>query len=153
MLTIIQVERNSGPFFFRIFMPLLAINIASLGAYSLDVDEMSNKIPLLYTTMLSFVGMIYILSTLVPMAGKGMLFDNYAMASIMICAISIFSNSHLHNDTAFLLHAGFEIMLHLVFTIQSYRCFRRATKRKEMSLEDLVDGCDQFTPLTYTDSN
>jgi len=147
MLTIIQVERKSGPFFFRIFMPLLAINIASLAIYSLD--DISNKIDVLYTTMLSFVGMIYILSTMVPMAGKGMLFDKYAMASIMICAISIFSNSYLHNNTAFLLHVSFEITLHLVFTIQAYRCFRAATKRKEMSLEDLADGCDQFMPLTY----
>jgi len=147
MLTIIQAERNVWPFFFRIFLPLLAINFASLGVYS--STDIANKIDVLITTLLSFVGMIYILSTLVPMAGKGMLFDKYAMASIMICAISIFSNSYLHHNTAFVLHVCFEIMLHLVFTIQAYRCFRAATKRKEMSLEELADGYDQFKPLTF----
>jgi len=151
VITIVQTERLRTPFFFRIFLPLLSINVASLSVYSLE--EYKDKIDILITVMLTFVGMIYILSTLIPMAGKGTLFDKYAMASIMICAISIFVNSYTNNKVAFGVHVSLVGILHFFFFVKSYFCYVAANRKKTMTFDELAGEYTRFEPLTYPEPN
>ncbi len=88
LIVAVQVKRIRLPFFFRIFIPLLSLNAATFSIYAFEATE--EKINILITILLSFIGMIYVLSTLVPIAGKSNIFDRYAMLSVMLCVFAIF---------------------------------------------------------------
>ena len=98
--------------------------------------------------MLSFVGMIYILSMMIPMAGKGTVFDQYTMVSTILCIFSLYLNRYYENE-AFEIHAGISIVGHLFFLEMGIVYSRGANQLLTQDFDELVESYKQFDPLVY----
>lgn len=114
LTAVVQIKRVPRPFIFRIFMPLLALNATTFAIYAIDDD--TEKLNVLITALLSFVGMIYILSISVPMAGKSSVLDQYAMLSIIVTAVPMFligwEETKGQERTSFMVHATICAIMH-----------------------------------------
>ena len=149
LVAAVQVKRIPGPYFFRIFLPLLALNAATFSMYA--VDSIEAKINNLITTLLSFVGMIYILSSLVPMCGKSNVFDRYAMSSVMLCVMSIFiSGWDKTSDLSIYIHGGLCAALHVYVCISmGWQALKSREKLKSSDLETVTNNIYEKKVLTY----
>lgn len=143
LIVAVQVTRIKRPFFFRIFMPLLSLNAATFSIHAFSETE--EKIDVLITILLSFIGMIYVLSTLVPIAGKSNIFDRYAMFSIMLCVFMIIlvtfdgENLQIHLYISILLHLYVLVsMLIKGFEARAKMNCGVASITKNLELEDLT---------------
>ena len=146
LVVIVQARRNMQPYLFRILLPLFSINMSTFSVYA--IEEIEGKTGVLLTAMLSFVGMIYILSTLIPMAGKGTLFDQYAMASTLLCIIGLYLNSY-QGKVALLIHAVIFAVGHVGFLFMGIIYHRSANQLLHQGFEMLAMRYQNFAPLTY----
>ena len=150
LIVAVQVKRIKRPFFFRIFMPLLSLNAATFSIHAFSQTE--EKINVLITILLSFIGMIYVLSTLVPIAGKSNIFDRYAMFSIMLCVFMIilvgweetltFAGENLQ------IHLYISILLHLYVLVSMLMKFFEARAKMNCGVESITKNLE-LEDLTY----
>eukprot|EP00557_Chaetoceros_sp_GSL56_P012451 CAMPEP_0176483734 /NCGR_PEP_ID=MMETSP0200_2-20121128/4078_1 /TAXON_ID=947934 /ORGANISM="Chaetoceros sp., Strain GSL56" /LENGTH=351 /DNA_ID=CAMNT_0017880159 /DNA_START=96 /DNA_END=1151 /DNA_ORIENTATION=- len=139
VVTIVQAKRTPGPYFFRIGLPLWSLNAATFSMYALSsIEEVIN---VLITVMLAFVGMVYVLSTLVPLAGKKTLFDAYAMVSMILCVIAMFMSSLQlpfgYEKVPLYFHIVLSVILHFHFSMRISRAIAKEKKKETMCFEEL----------------
>lgn len=146
LAVVVQIQRIPTPFIYRIFLPLLILNVATFSIYA--VEDASEKINILITTLLSFVGMIYVLSTLVPIAGKSNVFDRYAMHSVMICVIAVFLVGW-NGVEPFLVHIACSSALHIYVLLSMTRGYLNAKKKVVCKFDDATKHLHNKA-LTYT---
>lgn len=155
IIAVVQAKRIRAPYFFRIFSPLFVLNLATFSIYFVG-DAIEEKINILITSLLSFVGMIYVLSSLVPMAGQTTLFDKYSMTSIAMCVLGIFGNGwyHLYGDwlsldIMFYAHLCIMVLYHLYFGMMMITCINAANRKlKHQTIQEVTEFYS-FDPLTY----
>jgi len=150
LAVLVQIQRIPTPFIYRIFLPLLILNFATFSIYA--VEDTIERINILITILLSFVGMIYVLSTLVPIAGKSNVFDRYAMTSVMICVIAMFLVGWDGWNEVFLVHITISSALHIYVLLFMTRGYLNAKKKMACSFDDATNYLHN-EDLTYTMTN
>lgn len=151
LAVLVQIQRISTPFIYRIFLPLVILNLATFSIYA--VKDTSGRINILITILLSFVGMIYVLSSLVPIDGKSNVFDLYAMSSVMICVVAIFLAGWGGDFLAgwggiFLVHIAISGALHIYVLLLMTRGYLDAKKKIVCSFDDATEYLND-EPLSY----
>jgi len=143
LVVVVQVRRLRGPYLFRILMPLFFLNAATFSIYL--VEYPAEKINILIASLFSFVGMIYVLSSMVPMAGKSNIFDRYAMASVALCAMNILAIGNFEKislegvtegNAAAYLHVTLASILHAYVIVSMSMNILDAMKKTKCSLEE-----------------
>lgn len=81
----VQVKRNCYPYLVRIFIPCLLLNALQFGIFT--TDEAHERVNITVTVVLSYVALIFTLTSLIPVAGHVTIADQYVLMSI---AASVF---------------------------------------------------------------
>mmetsp|Transcript_14186 Transcript_14186/g.20259 ORF Transcript_14186/g.20259 Transcript_14186/m.20259 type:complete len:342 (-) Transcript_14186:155-1180(-) len=150
IVTVVQIKRKRRPFLFRLFSPLVVLNLSAFSGYT--VDEKGERLNILITCLLSFIGMIYVLSTNVPMAGDSTVFDNYAMVSIFIVVLALGLNGYWdtseHSFYVLITHISISVALHVYVVCKMLLCVRAANEKMKWNIHQVTKNYS-FAPLTF----
>merc|ERR1712038_772375 len=92
--------------------------------------------------------MIYVLSSLVPIAGRSNLFDRYAMTSVMICVIGIFLVGWDGIEPIYV-HLALSTALHIYVLISMIQGYLNARKKVSCGFDESIKYL-QSEPKTYS---
>lgn len=83
----VQLKRDPAPYLLRIGGPCLVLNALSFSMFT--SPEASERVNLALTLILTFVALIYTLTTLVPMASRATVADSYMFTSIIVTVLAV----------------------------------------------------------------
>jgi hypothetical protein len=83
-----QLKRDPGPYISRIGIPCLVLNFLQFAIFT--TPEAFERVNMILTIILSYVALVYTLTTLVPMAARRTIADRYMFNSIAVSVITLF---------------------------------------------------------------
>jgi hypothetical protein len=83
----LQLKRDPTPYLLRIGAPCLVINALQFAIFI--SPEASERVNLALTLILTFVALIYTLTTLIPMAGRATVADAYVFNSVAVAVLAV----------------------------------------------------------------
>lgn len=83
----VQLKRDPTPYLLRIGVPCLTLNALQFTIFT--SPEASERVNLALTLILTFVALIYTLTTLVPMAARATVADGYVLNSVGVAVLAI----------------------------------------------------------------
>lgn len=83
----VQLKRDPVPYVLRIGVPCLLLNVLQFSIFT--SPEAAERVNLILTIILTYVALLYTLTSLVPMAARTTIADSYMFSSIAVAVFTI----------------------------------------------------------------